>query len=123
MSNDSPDRRTAPDSPSRDALEDSDAIPESEEPDPAEVVGEEGNERDRTRPPFQEPLDLFQHDTLDERLAEEEPEAVLRGSPDEEAGGLQAPERGGDDVVTGEADADPDEPAAEDAAVHIRDEG
>ena len=126
MSNGTRDQSTTPDAPWRDSPADSDAIPGSEEPDPAEVVGEDGDERDLASPRLR-PDDIYQHDTLDERLAEEEPEAVLHGSPDAQAGEFQAPERGGDDLIAGEADADPDddpdEPGAEDAAIHIRGEG
>ena len=43
---DEPDRSTASDAPWNDAPADSDAIPGTEEPDPAEVVGEEGEEYD-----------------------------------------------------------------------------
>jgi hypothetical protein len=97
MSNGTPDHSTAPDAPWRDSPADSDAIPGSEEPDPADVVGEDGDERDLASPRQREPDNIYQHETLDERLAEEEPEAVLHGSPDAQAGEFQAPERGGDD--------------------------
>jgi len=124
MNEDVPDRKTRPDSPWRDVPADSDTVPGTEEPDPAEVVGDEGEERDIATAKFNEPTDFFQQDTLDERLAEEEPELTLVPDlPDPEAGELQTPERGGDDVLVAEADPDPDddpdEPAAEDAAIHI----
>jgi hypothetical protein len=126
MRDDLPDRKAAPDSPWRDIPADSDVIIGTEEPDPAEVVGEEGDERDLASSGLDKPTDIYRRDTLDERLAEEEPEDSLRGQPDPEAGELQAPERGGDDVFAKEDDSDPDsdsdELGAEDAAVHIQPE-
>jgi hypothetical protein len=126
MADDRPDRKTAPDSPSRDVPADSDVIAGTEEPDPAEVVGEEGDEHDIASRRLDEPTDPYHRDTLDERLAEEEPDTPLRGQPEDEAGSLQAPESGGDDVLLGEADPDadddPDELGAEEAAVHIQPE-
>jgi len=126
MTEDASDRTHASDAPWRDVPADSDVIPGTEEPDPAEVVGDDGNERDLASRQLDEPIDSYHRDTLDERLAEEEPEAILRGRTDPEAGQMQAPERGGDDVVLGEADTDPDddpdELSAEDAAVHLREE-
>lgn len=126
MRDDVPDRETAADSPWRDVPADSDVISGTEEPDPAEVVGEEGDERDPVSRSLDEPKDIYQRDTLDERLAEEEPEASLRGQADLEAGQLQAPERGGDDVLVEESDPDPDddgdELGAEDAAIHLQSE-
>ena len=123
---DQPDRTTASDAPWTDVPADSDVIPGTEEPDPAEVVGDEGEERDLTSPRFDESRDSSQRDTLDERLAEEEPEARLRGQPDAEAGELVAPEDAGGDVTLGEDDADADDEVddlgAENAAVHIREE-
>jgi hypothetical protein len=115
------DRETS-DAPWRDVPADSDVVPGTEEPDPAEVVGDEGDERDPVSHRLDEPTDIYQRDTLDERLAEEEPEAPLRGQPEAEAGQLQAPERGGDDVIVEEGDDDPDELGAEDAAIHIQSE-
>jgi hypothetical protein len=123
MTDDRPDRKTAPDSPSRDVPADSDVIAGTEEPDPAEVVGDEGDEHDLASRRLDEPTDAYHRDTLDERLAEEEPEAPLRGDAEPEAGALQAPESGGDDVLLGEsypdADEDPDDLGAEEAAVHL----
>jgi hypothetical protein len=123
---DEPDRTTASDAPWLDVPADSDVIPGTEEPDPAEVVGEDGDERDLASARLDEPLDPYQRDTLDERLAEEEPEASLRGIPAAQAGELVAPEDAGDDVTLAEADPDADDEVvdlgAEDAAVHIRDE-
>jgi hypothetical protein len=123
---DQPDRTTASDAPWLDVPADSDVIPGTEEPDPAEVVGEDGDERDLASARLDEPFDPYQRDTLDERLAEEEPEATLRGIPAAQAGELVAPEDAGDDVTLAEDDPDADDEVvdlgAEDAAVHIRDE-
>jgi hypothetical protein len=123
---DRPDRTTASDAPWLDVPADSDVIPGSEEPEPAEVVGDEGDERDIATPRVDESRDSYQRDTLDERLAEEEPQAVLRGEPDADAGALVAPIDADDDASLGEDDADADDEvddlAAEDAAMHITEE-
>lgn len=102
---------------------DSDVTSLMAEPDPAEVVGDEGQEVDishRSAP------DAYHRDTLDERLAEEVPDqAVL--AEDSAAGELQAPESGADDVAVDRAEPDQVEPAdadelpAEEAAIHIVD--
>jgi hypothetical protein len=111
------------DSPWNDAPADSGAV--AEQPSPAEVVGDEGDELDVSagQPG---PGDPYRRDTLSERLAEEEPEARLGdGAADPEAE-LQAAPAGSDTTVSevGEPE-DSDElggelPAAEDAAIHIR---
>jgi hypothetical protein len=123
---DEPDRSTASDAPWLDVPADSDVIPGTEEPEPAEVVGDEGEERDTVSPRLDESRDSYQRDTLDERLAEEEPEAVLRGEPDAEAGALVAPIDADDDASLEEKDADEDDEvddlSAEDAAMHITEE-
>ena len=123
---DRPDRTTASDAPWLDVPADSDVIPGTEEPEPAEVVGDDGDERDIATPRVDESRDAYQRDTLDERLAEEEPEAVLRGEPDAEASALVAPIYADDDASLGEDDADADDEVddlpAEDAAVHIIEE-
>jgi hypothetical protein len=121
VSDDMRDRKAA-DAPWRDVPADSDVVSGTEEPDPAEVVGDEGDERDPVSHRLDESTDIYRRDTLDERLAEEEPEAPLRGQPAAEADQLQAPERGGDDVIVEETEDDPDELAAEDAAIHVQPE-
>jgi hypothetical protein len=123
---DQPDRSTASDAPWLDVPADSDVVPGTEEPEPAEVVGDEGDEHDVVSPRLDESRDSYQRDTLDERLAEEEPEAVLRGEPDAEAGALVAPTDSDDEATLAEKDADDDDEVddlgAEDAAVHITEE-
>jgi hypothetical protein len=123
---DQPDRTTASDAPWLDVAADSDVIPGTEEPEPAEVVGDEGDEHDTVSPRIDESRDSYQRDTLDERLAEEEPEAVLRGDTDADAGALVAPIDADDDATLEEDDADADDEVedlpAEDAAVHIIEE-
>jgi hypothetical protein len=81
---------------------DSDVVPGTEEPDPAEVEGDEGEEVDVSHPPIPDASLKYQRETLDQRLAEEEPD---RASREEDPGA-------GDD----------DDESAEEAAVHIRDE-
>jgi hypothetical protein len=107
---------------------DSDVLRGSEEPDPAEVTGEEGEEYDPASPRIPDLSEKYHHDTLSERLAEEEPDRLSRPLPDPLAGELQAPERGGGYVIPGEEnDAETtgeiEELGAEDAAIHIRKDG
>lgn len=95
-----------------------------DEPDPAEVVGDEDDpaERDVALPRF--PDDVFRRDTLDERLAEEEPDRPSR-EDEPEGPELLAPETGEDELTAAPAEPDQedlpasrDEPA-EEAAVRI----
>ena len=121
-------RRTSEgDLPWNDVPADSDVVPGTEEPDPAEVEGDEGEEVDVSHPPIPDSSLKYQRDTLDQRLAEEEPDrATLEEDP--EAGELQAAEIDQDELSLdlGEPDQsdalDDDDEAAEDAAVHVRDE-
>jgi hypothetical protein len=115
------------DLPWNDVAADSDTMSTDPEPDPAEVVGDEDDdaEEDLASHRVPDPYEKYRTESLDERLAEEEPEASLDRAADAEAGELQAPEAGGDDVDPGEDDAAGpeggiDEAAAEDAAVHLR---
>jgi len=114
------------DFPWNDVPGDSAVITGTEEPAPAEVVGEDGDEHDLTTARDRGFEDRYHRDTLSERLAEEEPESRLRQAPDREAE-LQGPRRAGGDVLLGESqDANKagrsDELAAEDAAIHITQE-
>jgi hypothetical protein len=112
------------DLPWNDVPADSDVPPGTTEPDPAEVVGDEGEEVDTASPRVPDPYAKYRVESLDERLAEEEPDPVLRGEADPEAAGLEALEPGDDEVDLGEEDEiDPVqavEAAAEEAAIHIR---
>jgi hypothetical protein len=114
------------DLPWNDAPADADALPGSTEPDPAEVEGDEGEEFDAASPRIPDPYAKYRQETLDERLAEEEPELPLRGEADLGAGALQSAESGDDDVELGERDehdpAEPEDESAEEAAIHIRDD-
>lgn len=117
------------DLPWNDVPADSDVIPGTEEPDPAEVVGDEDDEavRDLARPHTIDPADEYRQETLDQRLAEEEPEGTPQ-EQDPEAGELQAPEAGQEDldVLRGERDrtdpVEPDVEPAEEEAVRVVDE-
>ncbi|MFN2569369.1 MAG: hypothetical protein ABR564_07185 [Candidatus Dormibacteria bacterium] len=83
------------------------------------MLGEDGAEYDASAPRAVEP---YRRDSLDERLAEEEPEAIADSPPDRPAGALQDPESGGGDVQTGEPDGIDGSSAgrpAEEAAIHI----
>lgn len=110
------------DLPWNDVPADSDVVPGTEEPDPAQVEGEEGEEVDVSHPPAADMAAHYRQDTLDERLAEEMPDRALTET-DAEAGEIMAAESGEDQMLLGlgEPDAgDEDDRAAEDAAVHIR---
>ena len=115
------------DLPWNDVAADSDVPSGSEEPEPAEVEGDEGEEVDASRRRSVLPDDENRRETLDERLAEEEPER-LGGGQDPAAGEIVAAElEGGDDELSlglGERDEDEfdGEEAAEDAAIHVRPE-
>jgi hypothetical protein len=100
-----------------------DALP-AEEPEPAEVVGDDGEESDTASPRVPDPYEKYQQESLDARLAEEEPDRGAGAEPASEAEGLVDPDEGGGDVYRAD-DAeteDVDEPSAEEAAIHIRDE-
>ena len=116
------------DLPWNDVPADSDVVPGTEEPDPAEVEGDEDDdaEVDVSHPPTPDVYAKYTPDTLDQRLAEEVPDRALTGQ-DAEAGGIQAAESAEDDLSLdlGEPDADDgedDDEAAEDAAIHIKPE-
>ena len=109
------------DLPWNDVPADSDVIPGTEEPAPAEVFGEDNEEYDQASPHPRDP-DTYHRDTLSERLAEEEPESRLgrTAEPDSE---FQGAEPGGY-VLLAETEEDEqaggsDELAAQDAAVHV----
>jgi hypothetical protein len=112
------------DLPWNDAPADSELPPGTEEPEPAEVVGDEGEEVDSAEPPVPDPYEKYRQESLDQRLKEEERDTAAGASPDEEAGGLVDPDEGGEAVYRADAsdDEDDDEPGAEDAAIHVRDE-
>ena len=96
----------------------------TEEPDPAEVEGDEGEEVDVSRPAPIDPSAEYRQETLDQRLAEEEPDRAVQ-EQEPEAGEFQAPESGADDLSAEAGEPDQAEPgeagdeAAEDAAVHV----
>jgi hypothetical protein len=120
-------QRHSEDLPWNDVAADSDTMSTDPEPDPAEVVGDEDDdaEEDLASHRVPDPYEKYRPESLDQRLAEEEPEASPDRAADAEAGELQAPEAGGDDVDAGEddpvgPDGRIDDAAAEDAAVHIR---
>lgn len=112
------------DLPWNDAPADSDAPPGSIEPDPAEVEGDEGEEVDEAARRIPDPYEKYHQETLDERLAEEVPDPALTGEEDPEAGDLFEAESDSDDAEVAEEDiTDPveeEEPAAEEAAIHVR---
>jgi len=116
------------DLPWNDAPADEDLPAGAEEPAPAEVIGDEDDDatKDIASPRIPDPVDKYIRDTLDQRLAEEEPDRAASRS-DPEAGELVDPRTGGGDVRQGEADqwdgtAPAEDAGAEDAAIHVVDE-
>jgi hypothetical protein len=117
------------DLPWNDAPADSDAPLGSGEPDPAEVIGDEDDPaiQDTSLAGRLHDVDEYRRDTLDERLGEEEPDRSAQFE-EPEAGELQAPESGDDDIALtlGEGDlldGEDDDESAEDAAVHVIPDG
>jgi hypothetical protein len=109
------------DLPWNDVPDDDALIPGAVEPDPAEVVGDETDARDLAARRIVDP-DI--RETLDERLAEEEPDSavdtelpeqtrLIDGESGEDGVAIAEPDPLGEDVD--------DEPSAEEAAVHLRD--
>lgn len=108
------------DLPSADAPDDEDFGPQALAPDPAEIVGEDDAPRDLAA---RETNDPNVRETLDERLAEEEPDRPVRKGPDD-AVQLILGDDGRDveaDTAEGDDDGDQSELGAEEAAVHIED--
>lgn len=125
-----PHNAAAEDLPWNDALADADLIPGTEEPDPAEVEGDEDDDAkvDTSRAPVPDPYDKYRQESLDRRLSEEVPDRTLLDQ-DPEAGSIQSPIRGEDDDLTldlaepdDQDDWDDKDESAEDAAIHIVDE-
>ena len=117
----------AGDLPWNDEPADTDVVPGTEEPAPAEVEGDEGDEEDVAYPRVRDVSDQYRRDTLDERLREEVPDRPSHLT-DAAAGSVQAAIGGEDDLALdlGEPDSDDDLDDgldAEEAAVHIRDQG
>ena len=114
------------DLPWNDVPADSDVVPGTLEPDPAEVEGDEGDEIDVSHPTTPDSSLKYQRETLDQRLSEEVPDRATR-EQDPEAAGVQAPEEGESDLSLDEgepddSDADDDAEPAEEAAIHIVDD-
>jgi hypothetical protein len=114
------------DMPWNDVPADSDLPLGAEDPDPGEVAERDDEAVDTASPRIPDPMEKYQPDSLDQRLAEEEPERMPGEAQAEEAGGLVDPDRGGGDVQVAEPDPDPlaspEDTSAEEAAIHIRDE-
>ncbi|HUZ70376.1 MAG TPA: hypothetical protein VMU65_11755 [Candidatus Saccharimonadales bacterium] len=117
----SSDDANARDLPSNDSPADDAIIPGATEPDPAEVGGSDDDPRDLAGRPINDPN---VRESLDERLAEEEPDTPVRTGPDD-AVQLVLGDDGADvDADQAEGDDDDDdqgELGAEEAAVHIED--
>ena len=98
------------------------------EPAPGEVVGDEDDpaERDLASHRVPDPMEKYTPDTLDQRLAEEEPD-VAASRADEASPELVDMRDGSGEVRLGERDSNDgtavaEEPAAEEAAIHVVDE-
>ena len=119
-------QRHPEDEPWNDVAPDSGTMGADPEPDPAEVTGDEDDDavRDEAAHRVPDPYEKYREETLDERLAEEEPEERPRGAEDAESGELEWSED--DDVLVGEGDeadlgeGNQDDESAEDAAIHVR---
>lgn len=111
------------DLPWNDVPGDSSVVSGSGEPDPAEVVGDVGDEHDLTGSHAMSQSDPYHRDTLGERLAEEEPEARLHSASEPAAERHGSPLSRGDVVVAEYPDLwrdpAPDDMSAEDAAMHL----
>src|ERR1700716_4073228 len=123
MSDRDPRNVPAGDLPTSDVPADSDVVPGTEEPDPAEVEGDEGDEVDVSHRSTPDPYLKYQRETLDQRLSEEVPDRGVHAQHPE-AGEFQADESGSADLAPergelDELDEDEAEEAGEDAAVHI----
>jgi hypothetical protein len=100
------------------------AWPGGREPEPAEVEGDEGNERDVSHRSVDD-SDLNRRQTLEERLAAEEPDRPSTERTRSRGSELQEGERGEEDVELAEPDPDArfgeedDDLPAEEAAIHI----
>jgi hypothetical protein len=120
-------QRHSEDAPWNDVAADSGTMSTDPEPDPAEVVGDEDDEavRDAAAHRVPDPYEKYRQETLDQRLAEEEPD-VLRRSGDPEAGDLETAVDEDDFVGVGERDEvdlgeeNEDDEDAEDEAIHVR---
>lgn len=116
--------QTRSDLPWNDAPDDDAVVPGGTEPEPAEVVGSDENPRDlaaRTIP------DPNIRETLDQRLAEEEPDRPVTASPAGSVRLIDDREDGGGEAETDNNDDDDDEDddsdlSAEEAAIHLVDE-
>ena len=110
------------DLPWNDAPDDDGIIPGAMEPDPGEVVGDETDARDLVG---HEATDPNVRETLDERLAEEEPDRTIDDAATEGAQLIDG-DSGEEDVELAEVDETDSEPddeqSAEEAAIHIRSE-
>ena len=121
-------QRHPEDQPWNDVAADSGTMAADPEPDPAEVVGDEDDEavRDAAARRVPDPYEKYRQESLDQRLAEEEPEARLRSPEDAESGELETAVDEDDDVGPGERDEfdlgeeNEDDEDAEDAAIHVR---
>ena len=118
------------DLPWNDAPADSDAPLGSGDPDPAEVTGDEDDPalEDASLAGRLHDVDEYRRETLDERLSEEEPDRAATFQ-ESDAGSIQAPENGDDDIalLRGEPDQsdllERDDQSAEEAAIHVIPDG
>lgn len=108
----------------------SDAPLGSGDPDPAEVTGDEDDPalEDASLAGRLHDVDEYRRETLDERLSEEEPDRAATFQ-ELDAGSIQAPENGDDDIalLRGEPDQsdllERDDQSAEEAAIHVIPDG
>ncbi|HEV3234928.1 MAG TPA: hypothetical protein VG329_10310 [Candidatus Dormibacteraeota bacterium] len=124
MSDRDPTGQHPEDLPWNDVPADSDVLPGSEEPEPAEVGGTEDDDAafDSASHAAPDIDEKYRRDTLDQRLAEEVPDRPERGAdPDVSVYGADEDDEAG----AAEADddeSDADDQSAEESAMHLTDE-
>jgi len=110
------DRRGDEDMPWNDSPADSSAYPGHEEPDPANVVGDDDNPRDTS---LRHQENLTEGDSLEERIRAEVPEGTSEGRP----AGIEitdVEDSDSDSNSSGDSDDDSDDDLpAEEAAMHL----
>ena len=117
----SSDDGNARDLPSNDSPADDAIVPGATEPDPAEVVGTDDDPRDLAGRAINDPN---VRESLDERLAEEQPDRPVHTGPDDAVQLIHREDGAGVDADEPEGDDDGDDQSelgAEEAAVHIED--
>jgi hypothetical protein len=113
------------DLPWNDVPADSDVLPGTEEPEPAEVGGTEEDDAEFDTASHAAPDidDKYRRDTLDQRLAEEVPDRPEhRGNPDVSVYDAAEGDEAGAAEEDDDEDSGSDDRSAEESALHLTDE-